>query len=87
MPIGLTLTRDIPTGLGWLIGPYVTSVPRESLYIHTRHDARSAVLKRIATRIGHVQRQRRIQEVSLGSSKRESHSTKIYLNVAVAVLF
>jgi hypothetical protein len=25
------LTRDIPTGLGWMIGPFVTSVPRESL--------------------------------------------------------
>jgi hypothetical protein len=27
----VSLTRDIPTGLGWLIGGYVTSVPRESL--------------------------------------------------------
>ncbi len=27
----ISLTRDIPTGLGWLIGPYVQSVPRESL--------------------------------------------------------
>jgi hypothetical protein len=27
----ISLTRDIPTGLGWLIGPYVESVPRESL--------------------------------------------------------
>jgi hypothetical protein len=26
-----SLTRDIPTGLGWLIGPFVTSVPRETL--------------------------------------------------------
>jgi len=26
-----SLTRDIPTGLGWLIGPFVTSIPRESL--------------------------------------------------------
>jgi hypothetical protein len=26
-----SLTRDIPTGLGWLIGPFVTSVPKESL--------------------------------------------------------
>lgn len=27
----ISLTRDIPTGLGWLVGPYVNSVPRESL--------------------------------------------------------
>ena len=27
----VSLTRDIPTGFGWLIGPFVTSIPRESL--------------------------------------------------------
>lgn len=27
----ISLSRDIPTGLGWLIGPFVQSVPRESL--------------------------------------------------------
>jgi putative flippase GtrA len=27
----LSLTRDIPTGLGWLVRPFVSSVPRESL--------------------------------------------------------
>lgn len=27
----ISLTRDIPTGLGWLVGPFVESVPRESL--------------------------------------------------------
>jgi hypothetical protein len=27
----ITLTRDIPFGLGWVVGPFVTSVPRESL--------------------------------------------------------
>ena len=26
-----SLTRDIPPGLGWLIGPFVTSIPKESL--------------------------------------------------------
>jgi hypothetical protein len=44
----ISLTRDIPTGLGWLIGPYVTSVPRESLTF-TLATTRSAVLNRIAT--------------------------------------
>jgi hypothetical protein len=27
----VSLTRSIPTGLGWAIGPFVKSVPRESL--------------------------------------------------------
>ena len=27
----ISLTRDIPLGFGWLIGPFVTSIPRESL--------------------------------------------------------
>ena len=27
----ISLTRDIPAGLGWLIGSYVESIPRESL--------------------------------------------------------
>jgi hypothetical protein len=27
----VSLTRSIPTGLGWAIGPFVQSVPRESL--------------------------------------------------------
>ncbi len=27
----VSLSRTIPTGLGWLIGPFVTSIPRESL--------------------------------------------------------
>jgi hypothetical protein len=27
----ISLTRAIPLGLGWLVGPFVTSIPRESL--------------------------------------------------------
>lgn len=27
----ISLTRDIPTGLNWLVGPFVTSIPKESL--------------------------------------------------------
>jgi len=45
----ISLTRDIPTGLGWLIGPYVTSVPRESLTL-TLATTRSVVLKRMAAK-------------------------------------
>ena len=39
----VTLTRDIPAGLGWLIGPFVTSIPKETLGF-TMNATRSAVL-------------------------------------------
>jgi hypothetical protein len=42
----ISLTRDIPTGLGWMIGPYVNSIPRESLTF-TLATTRSAILTRI----------------------------------------
>jgi len=42
----VSLTRDIPTGLGWLIRPFVTSVPRESLTF-TLQATRKAVEDRI----------------------------------------
>ena len=45
----VSLTRDIPTGLGWLIGPYVTSVPRESLEFMLAR-TREAILERSQTR-------------------------------------
>jgi hypothetical protein len=37
-----SLTRDIPTGLGWLIGPFVTSIPKETL-VFTLDATRKAV--------------------------------------------
>lgn len=40
----ISLTRDIPAGLGWLIGPMVESVPRESLEF-TLQSTRNAVLR------------------------------------------
>lgn len=40
----ITLTRDIPTGLGWLIGRFVTEIPRESLTF-TLATARKALVK------------------------------------------
>jgi hypothetical protein len=39
----VSLTRDLPTGLGWLIEPFVTSIPRESLEF-TLGATRKAVL-------------------------------------------
>jgi hypothetical protein len=39
----LSLTRDIPAGLNWLIAPFIESVPRESLEF-TLESTRTAVL-------------------------------------------
>jgi hypothetical protein len=38
----ISLTRDIPTGLGWLIRPFVTTIPKESLEM-TMGSTRSAL--------------------------------------------
>jgi hypothetical protein len=38
-----SLTRDIPTGLGWLVGPFVTSIPKETLAF-TLEATRKAVM-------------------------------------------
>lgn len=40
-----SLTRDIPTGLGWLIGPFVTSIPKETLAF-TLEATRNAVMRK-----------------------------------------
>jgi len=42
-----SLTRDIPTGLGWMIKPFITSIPREALKF-TLEAARKAVEGRAA---------------------------------------
>ncbi|HEX5234725.1 MAG TPA: hypothetical protein VFW25_05275 [Silvibacterium sp.] len=45
----ISLTRSIPRGLGWAIGPYVESVPRESLEF-TLRSVRDALGKSIGTK-------------------------------------
>jgi len=47
----ITLTRDIPAGLGWLIKPFVTEVPRESLFA-TLNSSRVALMQRSASARG-----------------------------------
>ncbi len=44
----VSLTRDIPAGLGWIVKPFVTSIPRESL-LETLGSTRSAVEARVHT--------------------------------------
>jgi hypothetical protein len=42
-----SLTRDIPTGLGWLVGPFVTSIPKETL-VFTLEATRKAVTAKLS---------------------------------------
>lgn len=41
----ISLTRDIPFGLKWLVGPFVTDIPKESLE-HTMRATRQALVRR-----------------------------------------
>ena len=43
----ISLTRAIPFGVGWLVGPFVTSIPRESLTF-TLETTRKALAGRLA---------------------------------------
>lgn len=43
----ISLTRAIPTGLGWAIGPFVESVPRESLEFTLRATATALRARRL----------------------------------------
>jgi len=40
----ISLSRSVPRGLGWIVGPYVDTIPRESLEFTLTH-ARNALLK------------------------------------------
>jgi hypothetical protein len=48
----ISLTRDIPTGLGWMVGPFVNSIPRESLEF-TLKATRAAVEAKQSTAKSH----------------------------------
>jgi hypothetical protein len=44
----ISLTRDVPAGLGWLVGPFIENVPRESLNF-TLTATREALLKKFSS--------------------------------------
>ena len=44
----ISLTRNIPTGLGWMVGPFVNAIPRESLTF-TLASTRRVVLEKMAS--------------------------------------
>jgi hypothetical protein len=46
----VSLSRDIPFGLGWVIGPFVTSVPKESLLFTLETLRRRVTTATVATR-------------------------------------
>ncbi|MEQ1354258.1 MAG: hypothetical protein ABLT11_09585 [Candidatus Acidiferrum sp.] len=41
----ISLTRDVPVGLGWMIGPFIQKIPQESLYF-TLAATRQALLQK-----------------------------------------
>jgi hypothetical protein len=45
----VSLTRDVPTGLGWLIGSFIEKIPAESLQ-STLEETRAAVLQKPAAK-------------------------------------
>jgi hypothetical protein len=45
----VSLSRDIPVGLGWMIEPFVTSIPKESLAFTMEATRRSVVPRKSAT--------------------------------------
>jgi|KBSSwiStaDraftv2_1062776.scaffolds.fasta_scaffold403304_2 hypothetical protein len=45
----VSLTRDIPTGLGWMVGPFITSIPKDTLSF-TLEATRKAVLAQLKER-------------------------------------
>jgi hypothetical protein len=47
----ISLTRDIPAGLGWLVAPFIENVPRESLDF-TLTATREALLKKFPNKTG-----------------------------------
>lgn len=44
----ISLTREVPNGLGWLIGPFVQSIPRESLEFTLATTKKAVVARRAA---------------------------------------
>jgi hypothetical protein len=47
----ISLTRDVPIGLGWLVGPFIANVPRESLDF-TLTATRKALQKKFPSKTG-----------------------------------
>ena len=45
----ISLTRDIPAGLGWIVGPFIDSIPKESLTF-TLQTTRSVLVSRLRGR-------------------------------------
>ena len=45
----ISLTRGVPTGFGWLVGPFVNSIPRESLAF-TLETTRTTLARRLASK-------------------------------------
>jgi hypothetical protein len=65
----VSLTRDIPAGLGWLIGPFVTSIPKETLTF-TLQATRRVTSKGVIRQGGKLRRQQYDESTRLNAGER-----------------
>lgn len=71
----VSLSRNIPTGLGWLIGPFVTSIPRESLTFTLQTMRRALTTGRQASSPNHIDPDPNAALVVEGSMMNEASAT------------
>jgi hypothetical protein len=50
----ISLTRDVPAGLGWLIGPFVRNIPRESLQFTLNATRKAVAGEQKSNRLSHA---------------------------------
>jgi hypothetical protein len=72
----ISLTRDIPSGLGWMIGPFVNSIPRESLQF-TLGATRKALVKTPGSEKARVGTDAFVRPASKASVQAFSHSVNV----------
>lgn len=77
----LSLTRSIPTGLGWAIGPFVNSIPRESLEFTLRATAnalrRESLIALSSRRTLPPVRQEEVERMEHGSGRKLEELTTL----------
>jgi hypothetical protein len=54
----ISLTRDVPSGLGWLVGGFVESIPRESLIFTLNATRKALVEQHVSTASAHKDQSR-----------------------------
>ena len=81
----ISLTRDIPEGLGWMIGPFVSSIPARVAHLHPRHHAQRCDGTNRSTRSA-LRRWRGQCAGVFGSRPRLRQEAQIYCRLIVALM-